>query len=188
MYRTLKRLGLGSPIIAASLCAPVVYCKEGPRPSDVYLEPKRECKTNPNEVTELEKCIAKCRTEIEPIKEGVAGFASSVSEFATESARAVGANVSYLRRAPQEVQIGAIFASTLLGSLLGFRRGLFRKVWYGTLGGASMAAVIFPTEAREVAWDGFQMVKCYGKVAYNFIAGPGAAPKNSNDQPKKRDC
>jgi len=81
-------------------------------------------------------------------------------------------NIDYLRDcAPQEVQYGAIVGGGLVGALFGFRRGLFRKVFYGALGSAATAAVIFPCEARIVAKDGFEQAKKYGLIAYNFAVG-----------------
>jgi len=81
------------------------------------------------------------------------------------------ANIDYLRSAPQEVQFGAIAVGALVGSFLGFRRGLLRKLWYGSIGGIGTAAVIYPEDSKLVAREGFQIAKCYGSVAYNFIVG-----------------
>jgi hypothetical protein len=58
-----------------------------------------------------------------------------------------------------------------VGSLLGFRWGLVRKLFYGTLGAGATAAVIFPKEARVFAKEGFELGKTYTLLAYNFAVG-----------------
>ncbi len=75
-------------------------------------------------------------------------------------------NLCYLRTgAPQEVRIGTIVAGGLTGMLMGVRRGLARKLLFGSLGTAGGAYVAYPEETEKYT-------KKYTSIAYNFIAGP----------------
>lgn len=52
----------------------------------------------------------------------------------------------YLRtRAPDEVRFGTIGAGALFGMMLGFRRGLTRKLIFGTLGAGSASYLVSAT-------------------------------------------
>jgi len=78
-------------------------------------------------------------------------------------------NVDYLQnKAPEEVKYATIGGGTLLGMLLGIRRGLIRKLFYGSLGGAGTFSIIYPQDAKVYAKEGIANLKKYGKIAYNF--------------------
>lgn len=57
-------------------------------------------------------------------------------------------------------RVGAIAISSLAGVVLGVRGGFFRKLFYASITGSSMAAVCYPREAKK-----------YATVAYNFAYG-----------------
>jgi len=80
--------------------------------------------------------------------------------------------VCYLRtRAPHEVRIGTIAASGLLGMMLGFRKGLARKLLYGYLGAAGASYIVYPKETVYYARNGFSIAKKNAAIAYNFVVG-----------------
>jgi len=189
MFRTLKYVA--TPVMIGTLISPhVVYasmegkCKNPACVYDSPPPPKCAATRDPCRETELERCIAKCRTELGPIQTGFQEYSTLAMNFFSDTCVTVGENVDYLREcAPKEVQVGAIVAGSLFGALLGFRRGMFRKLFYGAIGGAATASVIYPCEAKIVAKEGFEEVKKYGLIAYNFAVG--SQPTN-NCKPKKK--
>lgn len=81
---------------------------------------------------------------------------------------------NYLREEKNTLpRVGAIAVSSLAGVVLGVRGGFFKKLFYASLTGSSMAAVCYPREARV-----------YAKVAYNFAYGIKPGDEKQKDLPK----
>jgi len=70
-------------------------------------------------------------------------------------------------------RVGAILISSLAGVVLGVRGGFFRKIFYASITGSSMAAVCYPREAKK-----------YATIAYNFAYGKSPSDSNQKDIPK----
>jgi hypothetical protein len=70
-------------------------------------------------------------------------------------------------------RVGAIAISSLAGVVLGVRGGFFRKLFYASVTGSSMAAVCYPREAKK-----------YATIAYNFAYGKNPNDANQKDLPK----
>ncbi|XP_033227545.1 MICOS complex subunit MIC27 isoform X2 [Belonocnema kinseyi] len=83
--------------------------------------------------------------------------------------------VDYLRDDPSPLpRIGAITVGGLLGFLLGIRGGKFKKLVYTSTGSLSVAAFIYPAQAR----NGLDLAKHYTNIGYNFVYG--VKPGDSN--------
>lgn len=81
---------------------------------------------------------------------------------------------NYLREEKNTLpRVGAIAVSSLAGVVLGVRGGFFKKLFYASVTGTSMAAVCYPREA-----------KVYAKVAYNFAYGIKPGDTTQKDLPK----
>lgn len=84
--------------------------------------------------------------------------------------------VDYLRDDPSPLpRIGAITVGGLLGFLLGIRGGKFKKLVYTSTGSLSIAAFIYPAQAR----NGLDLAKHYTNIGYNFVYG-GKDPIKNN--------
>lgn len=95
-------------------------------------------------------------------------FSGSIVDFNFSDYR------NYLREEKNTLpRVGAIAVSSLAGVVLGVRGGFFRKLFYASLTGSSMAAVCYPREARV-----------YAKVAYNFAYGIKPGDEKQKDLPK----
>lgn len=70
-------------------------------------------------------------------------------------------------------RVGAIAISSLAGVVLGVRGGFFRKLFYGTITGTSMACICYPREAKK-----------YATITYNFAYGKNPNDANQKDLPK----
>lgn len=70
-------------------------------------------------------------------------------------------------------RVGAIVISSLAGVVFGTRGGFFKKIFYASITGSSMAAVCYPREAKK-----------YATIAYNFAYGKSPNDSNQKDIPK----
>ena len=74
-------------------------------------------------------------------------------------------------KAPKEVQVATIVGSGLLGLILSYRRGFFRKILYTTVGAGIASWIIFPTETKLFVKCSAAHMKKYTLVAYHFVVG-----------------
>jgi len=199
--RFMTQVGLGSLSVPSVACATNDdNCK--PKVEDLPEcedpKPKKCKKWKPDEAnqTELEKCIAKCRKDFVPVKNAFAEYSEQALTMTKDTTKMVMRNVNYLQNcAPTEVKVGTIIGSGLFGMLLGFRRGLMRKIFYGYLGSVTAATIIYPAQAKMVATQGCILTKQYAILAYKYMNGTaGQCPKKEckkkckKPEPEKGDC
>lgn len=70
-------------------------------------------------------------------------------------------------------RVGAIAVGSLAGVILGVRGGFFKKLFYASITGSSVAAVCYPRDAKK-----------YAQVAYNFAYGIKPGDETQKDLPK----
>lgn len=130
-------------------------------PWEVYCDPpassKAGGKCKNSDSSDLEKCVQKCREDyVAPVKNDVVGYANQAHAYFKDVSGVVTDNVKYLQNdASDEVRSIAIAGGGLLGFLLGWRRGFFRKLVYATVVGSATAAVIYPKDAKIVVKEGY---------------------------------
>lgn len=66
---------------------------------------------------------------------------------------------------------GAIAIGGLAGFILALRGGAFRKLVFTSAGALSMAAICYPTEAKEYTHEAIKEAKRYLDIAHNFYYG-----------------
>jgi len=167
---------------AAAFCMPRPVLAEGNRckPGSVYdVPPKKKdtyacspseekCKEN----TQLERLVMKCRTDMVPLKASMGTYTENMRCQMISFYGDVKDNVCYLRtRAPQEVRIGVIVAGGLFGMMLGFRRGLMRKLFFGALGAGAASYLVYPEETKYYVSNSVPIAKKYAMIGYNFVSG-----------------
>ncbi|XP_059608387.1 MICOS complex subunit Mic27 [Phlebotomus argentipes] len=68
-------------------------------------------------------------------------------------------------------RIGAVAIGGLTGFIFGLRGGIFRRLFYGSIGAGAIAAVCYPKEAEKVTQEALTEAKKYSTIAVNFIYG-----------------
>uniref|UniRef100_A0A1B0CLJ4 MICOS complex subunit n=2 Tax=Lutzomyia longipalpis TaxID=7200 RepID=A0A1B0CLJ4_LUTLO len=68
-------------------------------------------------------------------------------------------------------RIGAVAIGGLTGFIFGLRGGIFRRLFYGSLGAGAIAAICYPKEAEKVSQQGLAEAKKYSTIAINFAYG-----------------
>jgi len=141
-------------------------------------QPQTQCKDN----TQLERLVMKCREDMVPVKATMGSYTENLRCQMISIYGDAKDNVCYLRtRAPEEVRIGVVVAGGLFGMMLGFRRGLMRKIFFGALGAGAGAYLAYPEETKYYVSNSVPIAKKYASIAYNFVSGG----PNEKDCPKK---
>lgn len=169
--------------------APVVSSKEEtPSPpvedkkirrSELPIYPKEECqckKAAPLVFKEESNVILE---GISLVRKEIQGLLGQSGELVNKSVYVINtgiahssAQIDFLRDEDNlPARIGAIAGGSLFGLLVAVRKGFFKKLFYTTVGGLTMASVCYPKEADEYSRVALSETKKYALVGYHFMNG-----------------
>jgi len=134
---------------------------------------------------------AKCTYYCKPsgaIKEPAGTRCQTCAEKAKENEMCEAESTGY--------KMGAIAGGGAAGVLLGYRGGIMRKLFLGTLGAGGVAYAIYPQETVDLAKGSYCFIKENGEKAYlngrkfanttyNWFVGPKFDPRCRPPTPKK---
>jgi len=125
-------------------------------------------------VSELEKCIQKCREDLGPLHSEAQDYVSQTKDFFKGATSTVLDNVKYLQNeASEETKMAYIAGGAVFGFLLGIRKSFFKKLLYAAMGGTATTALIYPKETKVIVKEGSVYAKTNIKSLYSQIIGSG---------------
>ncbi|XP_011708319.1 PREDICTED: uncharacterized protein LOC105463021 isoform X2 [Wasmannia auropunctata] len=116
----------------------------------------------------LEQNVSKIRKSIEAAMSEYHHYADVVSDTIDVGVEHSRSLLDYLREESNVMpRMGAIAIGGMAGLVLGLRGRKFKRLMYFSAGALGMAAICYPKKAEE----GFDVVKHYVNVGYNFVYG-----------------
>lgn len=68
-------------------------------------------------------------------------------------------------------RVGAIALGGLTGLIFALRKGMFKKMFYTSIGAGTMAALCYPAEAKLYSQEAFEQARKYTLISYHFLNG-----------------
>ncbi|KAG5681923.1 hypothetical protein PVAND_011326 [Polypedilum vanderplanki] len=161
---------------------PKLICKPSELPIYTSLvdsgsKKKCECEANKKSsavASAIEESVKAVRTELTKVTDVYDSQKANIERYYVTFMKDTQHIRNYLQEEDNTMpRVGAIAISSLAGVILGIRGGFFKKLFYASLTGSSMAAVCYPREAKK-----------YATIAYNFAYGKNPNDAGQKDLPK----